>query len=56
MNMAKLINLMDVAERKTNADLVIRNVGLLNLFTEKVEVSDISILDGRIGRVSEAGR
>ena len=54
MNVAGLTDLMDVAERKAKADLVIRNVGLLNLFTETVEVSDISIINGQIGRVSEA--
>ena len=45
---------MDVAERKQPADLVIRNVGVVNVFTEAVELSDVSIKNGRIARASPA--
>ena len=49
-----LHELMDVAERKRPADLVIRNIGLLNMFTETIENCDVSVVRGRIGRVAIA--
>ncbi|MEL6893710.1 MAG: adenine deaminase C-terminal domain-containing protein [Actinomycetota bacterium] len=46
--------MMDVAQRRAPADLVFRNISVLNVFTETMERSDVSIVGGTIARVAPA--
>ena len=45
-------NLVDTAAGRRDADLMIQNALLVNVFTKEIEKVDVSVTDGRIARVA----
>ncbi len=57
METEKLIHIMDVAQGKAPADLLIRNAQMVNVFTKQIEAVDVAIAADTIawiGKISDA--
>ena len=51
MNYKSLKKVMDVAEGNAKADILVKNVNLVNVATKEIEKADVSISEGIIARV-----
>lgn len=49
----KLQKMCAAASGKTEAELVLKNAGIINVFTEEIEVADVAILDDTIVGIGE---
>lgn len=48
MQLSQVVRIMDVAQGKAKADLMIKNARVVNVFTKQIEEKDVAVAEGKI--------